>query len=147
MDKNYIEINCLLPVADKSQALILSAAQTTLSYFQLTHKRIGIAIMNDEQIKQLNRDFREKDCATDVLSFAAREEITHSKQQESEYLGDIAISLPTAQRQALEYNQSLERELAFLTMHGTLHLLGYDHMTKEEEYEMRNYQRVILELL
>lgn len=146
-NKNYIEINCLLPVTDESRKLILKAVQTTLTYFQLTHKRIGIAIMDDDQIHQLNRDFRQKDCSTDVLSFAAREEAEHNLQQTSEYLGDIAISLPTAERQARDYNQALERELAFLTIHGVLHLLGYDHMTKEDEYEMRNYQRVILDLL
>lgn len=101
---------------------------------------VSVLITDNEGIRELNRDFRNIDSATDVLSFPAGEEF----ESETAMLGDIAISLPRAEEQAEEYGHSLERELAFLTTHGMLHLLGYDHMNAEDETEMRRLQTKIL---
>ncbi len=106
---------------------------------------VSAALVDDERIRELNRQYRGIDKPTDVLSFAAREgEQLHSGRK-GEYLGDIAISLETAARQADEFGHSLSRELAFLTVHGVLHLLGYDHMVPEDEKEMRALQNKIMQ--
>ena len=96
---------------------------------------VSVLLVDDEHIRQLNRDFRNLDKKTDVLSFPAEEE---------GFLGDIAISLQTAEEQSKEYGHSLAREVGFLTAHSVLHLLGYDHMTPEEEKEMFSRQEEIL---
>lgn len=114
-----------------------------------THTEVSVVLADDEYIHQLNRQYRGKDCPTDVLSFALNEgeepEILDGP--EEILLGDIIISLETAARQAEEYGHSLERELAYLTVHGILHLLGYDHMTEDEKKEMRQEEEYILSFL
>lgn len=89
---------------------------------------VGVLISDDAQLRQLNRDYRGVDAATDVLSFADEATPTFvSHPDQPRYLGDIAISLERVLAQAAEYGHSPERELAFLAVHGALHLLGYDH--------------------
>ena len=109
--------------------------------------------MNDE-IHEINKEFRNIDRATDVLSFPMFEydedgEIIEDYAEFNEMgelcLGDIVISLERANEQAEEYGHSLEREIGFLTVHSMLHLLVYDHMTPEDEEEMFGYQREILD--
>ena len=85
---------------------------------------VSVTFTDDEAIKELNRTFREKDASTDVLSFPMDEDDT---------LGDIVISIEHAIAQAREYGHSLEREIAFLTVHSLLHLLGWDHERSEDE--------------
>jgi probable rRNA maturation factor len=82
---------------------------------------LGVALTSDRALRRLNREFRGRDAATDVLSFPGGES------PEGRYLGDVAISVPTARRQALAAGHSLERELRRLLLHGVLHCLGYDH--------------------
>ncbi|MEA5002396.1 MAG: rRNA maturation RNase YbeY [Christensenella sp.] len=116
---------------------------------------VNILLTDNEGIRDLNSEFRDIDKETDVLSFPAYElsglfaesidDIDLEYVDEDVFLGDIAISLPRAQQQAEEYGHSLVREMAFLALHGTLHLLGYDHMTPEEEACMTQKQREILE--
>ncbi|MEN6413328.1 MAG: rRNA maturation RNase YbeY [Veillonellales bacterium] len=110
---------------------------------------VSVVLVDDAAIRELNRTYRGKDCATDVLSFALNEgdepEVIDGPGET--LLGDIVISLPTAARQAAEYNHSLERELAFLTVHGMLHLLGYDHLKEADRQEMRGEEEHILGLL
>jgi probable rRNA maturation factor len=121
------------------------------------HEGIGIgevvvSLVDDARIQELNRDYRDKDAPTDVLSFAIQESdedepmILFAEEDDIpvEPLGDVIISIPTAIRQAEEYGHSLERELAFLAVHGFLHLIGYDHLTEEEEKEMFGKQETIL---
>ena len=98
--------------------------------------RAGLMFTDDANMQRLNAQFREVDAPTDVLSFPSGVE---------DYLGDIAISLERAGRQAEEFGQSLEREVAFLTAHAMLHLFGYDHMAEDEETVMRAEQRRIME--
>lgn len=108
---------------------------------------ISILLTNDEEIKELNNEYRGKDQPTDVLSFPMLDGDEINELVESPYpvpLGDIVISMETAVRQAHEYNHSLERELGFLVVHSMLHLLGYDHMTKEDEEVMRDMEEDIL---
>ncbi|MBR0134627.1 MAG: rRNA maturation RNase YbeY [Clostridia bacterium] len=104
---------------------------------------ICIELTNDAVIHRLNRDFRNTDRPTDVLSFpsAEGEELIAAPDG---HLGDIMISVETAERQAEELGHSPEREIMFLAIHGTLHVLGYDHMTPEDEEIMTARQRAIL---
>lgn len=109
---------------------------------------VSVSIVNNEEIHQINRQFRDIDRATDVLSFPLltyeEGEIPDLNEKEEVLLGDIIISLERAREQAEEYGHSLKREIAFLTAHSMLHLLGYDHMEEEEEKEMFAKQREIL---
>ena len=104
---------------------------------------LTILIDTPERIRTLNRDFRHVDAVTDVLTFPAWEgEISLSADG---YLGDIMICYDRAKEQAEAYGHSLARELAFLAVHGVLHLLGYDHMTEADERVMREKQTTILD--
>ncbi len=96
---------------------------------------VSLLMTGDEDIHTLNRDFRQVDKPTDVLSFPS---------DEPGFLGDIAISVPCAFRQAGEYGHTAEREIAFLTVHAMLHLFGYDHIDPQDEEIMRGRQRDIL---
>jgi len=109
------------------------------------HSELSIVVVSNEQIRQLNHNYRNKNEVTDVLSFPLLEQ--NEIVQYEGYplaLGDIVISFERAKGQAIEYNHSLSRELAFLTIHGFLHLLGYTHDTKDEERVMFTKQEAIL---
>lgn len=118
---------------------------------------INILLTDNEGIRKLNAEFRAIDSLTDVLSFPAyslegllkdnSKNIEWEYQDGEFFLGDIAISLERAYEQAEEYNHSPIREAAFLALHGTLHLLGYDHTDKEDEELMHAKQNQILEKL
>lgn len=86
----------------------------------------SVVLTNDSTIRRLNRDFRNKDKATDVLSFSCAP-LLNAARLDNTYIGDMIVSVETAQRQALDRNHALERELCILMIHGLLHLLGYDH--------------------
>jgi probable rRNA maturation factor len=104
---------------------------------------VCVLITDAEEIQSLNRTYRKIDRVTDVLTFPAWEGEAILCPPD-EYLGDIAICFERAAEQAEEYNHSLERELAFLAVHGSLHLMGYDHMTKEDETAMFAKQEEVL---
>jgi probable rRNA maturation factor len=101
---------------------------------------------DDAEIHQLNHQYRQKDQPTDVLSFAALEDDLGMEYPESEplYLGDVIVSVETAQRQAIARNHSLKIELGWLVSHGLLHLLGWDHPDEDSLEEMLNRQAVLL---
>ena len=108
---------------------------------------ISVSLVDIAFIHEMNRDYRGIDRPTDVISFAFldnedREALYKSK--EPVCLGDIYISVDKAKEQAKEYGHPLERELSFLFVHGLLHLLGYDHMNKEDEEVMFKLQDEIL---
>jgi probable rRNA maturation factor len=113
------------------------------------HTEVSIVLSDDAYIHELNYKYRSKDRPTDVLSFALNEgeepEIIDGP--EEVLLGDIIISVETAMRQAEDFGHSLEREVAYLTVHGILHLLGYDHEELEDKEEMRAEEEHILGLL
>lgn len=102
---------------------------------------VDITIVDDEEIHMLNRDYRNVDRPTDVLSFALDEAGEDEPEllggPEEHLLGDIIISAETAARQAEEFGHGLEREIVYLAVHGLLHLLGYDHMIDEDKAVMR----------
>ena len=104
---------------------------------------VCVLITDAEEIQRLNASYRHIDRVTDVLTFPAWEGDSILCPPDG-YLGDIAICLERAQEQAEEYGHSLERELAFLSVHGALHLLGYDHMQPDDEQKMLAMQDEIL---
>lgn len=113
-----------------------------------TNTEVSITIVDNEKIRLLNRDYRQKDEPTDVLSFPmseGEEDEWDNMEGMPKLLGDVVISLPRAEEQAKEYGHDLTRELCFLAVHGFLHLIGYDHETKEEEKLMFKKQEEILE--
>ena len=107
---------------------------------------VSITIIDNERIHEINRDYRGIDRPTDVISFAFMDEDINPENGLTN-LGEIYISIEKAHEQAEEYGHSFERELCFLLVHGLLHLLGYDHMEKEDEIEMFSLQDEILESL
>ncbi len=102
-----------------------------------------ISFVDEDTIQELNRDYRGIDRVTDVISFAL-EDKKDNFQSEIRFLGDIYICIPRMKEQALEYEHSIKRELSFLTVHGLLHLLGYDHRNEDEEKIMFGLQEEIL---
>lgn len=109
---------------------------------------VTVTIVNNNQIREINNDCRGVDNATDVLSFPLSEdgyEFDINPITDCQMLGDIVISAERANEQAHEFGQPFEREVAFLTVHSMLHLMGYDHVNnEEEEMLMRSRQRVIM---
>ena len=112
-----------------------------------TNVEISLSIVNNEEIRQINALHRNIDKETDVLSFPLLDDFDNIPNDFIIALGDIIISIEKASLQAKEYGHSLERELCFLTVHSMLHLLGYDHMTKDEEEIMFKKQDIILDSL
>lgn len=103
----------------------------------------NIIFVSNEKIHEINKEFRHVDRVTDVISFAL-EDNPDIVYDDFRLLGDIYIAIDVAYDQAIEYNHSREREVCFLATHGLLHLLGYDHMTEEEEKEMFGKQEELL---
>lgn len=123
-------------------------AQVAESYGIEAEAEVGVTLVDDARIHELNRDYRGKDRPTDVLSFALNDgEENLAGNPAALLLGDIILSLETAVRQAEEYGHSIEREAAYLTVHGMLHLLGYDHETDDEKAEMRAEEEHVMQLL
>lgn len=105
---------------------------------------VSLVFVDDDYIADLNRQYRGIDGPTDVLSFAMLEGPAMPGEEDELLLGDVVISLETARRQAGEYGHSLAREVAYLTVHGVLHLLGYDHETPSDKQKMRTQEETIL---
>lgn len=125
------------------ESLVKKAVEAALSYEGWEYDcEVSITFTDNESIRELNREYRDIDRPTDVLSFPMDDE------GDGSVLGDIVISLERAMEQAEEYGHSLEREISFLTVHSCLHLLGYDHETGEEdEKEMFGKQEAILQTI
>lgn len=118
----------------------------------LAHAYVSVTIVDESQIRVLNRDYRARDAVTDVLSFALLEGdeepgVADSAEAEPQCLGDIVICWERVKAQAADYGHSIARELAFLTAHGMLHLLGYDHGDEESERAMFAVQEDVLQAL
>lgn len=107
---------------------------------------VSVTFIDNAEIHKINKEYRGVDRETDVISFAFLEDET-DPEMDIDNLGEIYISLEKAHSQAKEYGHSFKRELSFLLVHGLLHLLGYDHMTQEEEKEMFSLQEEILSSL
>lgn len=115
----------------------------TLEHEKVENAIFSIIFVDDEEIHNMNRDYRGVDRITDVISFAFEdnENIVYNNVR---MLGDIYICIPQMKRQAEEYKHSEKRELSFLVVHGLLHLLGYDHMNPKDERIMFDLQELIL---
>jgi probable rRNA maturation factor len=121
--------------------LLVRAVQTTLEHHKKADVDVTLQLTNDESMQLLNHAYRGIDATTDVLAF--NQEFV-DPETDRFYLGDIIISVETAQFQAMENKHSLNRECALLTIHGTLHLLGYDHHDPQGKDEMWTIQDKIL---
>lgn len=134
-----------------TRLLIRKACNATLKYENFENNaEIDVSIVDDEMIKEMNREFRNIDSSTDVLSFPLGEDGNYDTNPETSalMLGDIVISIDHALHQADLYGHSVEREVAFLTVHSMLHLLGYDHVNGGlEQTVMREKEEAILDLL
>ena len=117
---------------------------STLKHEKVNHAIFNIIFVEDDEIHDLNKNYRNVDRVTDVISFAL-EDNDDIGYGDIRMLGDIYICIPQMKRQPLEYGHSEKRELSFLAVHGLLHLLGYDHMTKEDEEVMFGLQELILD--
>ena len=130
--------------------LIRNAIKATLEFEDFYGEcEVSVTFTDNEGIRVLNKDYRGIDSATDVLSFPLNDFSSDEFEEDEEIaLGDIVLSLEKAREQAYTYGHSFVREVAFLCVHSTLHLLGYDHETGEEdENDMRYRQREIMKLL
>ena len=114
-----------------------------LEYQNINNAVFNIIIVDEDKIQYLNKTYRNKDSVTDVISFALEDDDTFVT-TDFRVLGDIYICLKRAKDQSIEYGHSFLREISFLTVHGLLHLLGYDHMEEDEEKIMFNLQEMIL---
>ena len=138
-----------LRVPEDDIAAVHRAIETVGRLYGAEDAEVSVTLTDDVHIRELNRTYRGIDRPTDVLSFA----LTESDEPEiigapvGEVLGDLVISLERVAPQAEEYGHTPLRELSFLTVHGMLHLLGYDHMEEEERLEMEEEQRHIMEEL
>ena len=114
-----------------------------LEHEKATNSIFSIIFVDDDEIHKINKEYRNVDRITDVISFAF-EDNQDIMYNEIRMLGDIYICIPQMKRQAIDYGHSEKRELSFLAVHGLLHLLGYDHMEKEDEEKMFSLQELIL---
>nr|MDH3086013.1 rRNA maturation RNase YbeY [Bacillus velezensis] len=147
----------LIDIVDETNSVSADALQEVEKLLQFAAEKEGVqdqaevsvTIVTNEEIREINRDYQEKDTPTDVISFALEEEGEDEVEivgaDMPPVLGDIIISADRTKEQAEEYGHSFMRELGFLAVHGFLHLLGYDHMTKEEEEEMFSKQKDLLD--
>lgn len=115
----------------------------TIKYMKLKNIMFNIIIVDDVEIHKINKEYRNIDRPTDVISFALEDDDTFIR-TDIRILGDIYISIDKAKEQAKEYGHSLKREISFLAVHGILHLLGYNHINLKEEKEMFKLQELIL---
>ncbi len=121
----------------EQEDFLLNTARTVLEREGIESGELSIALVDDGKMQDLNREYRNCNATTDVLSFPLGED----------QLGEIIISWPRVEEQARDYGHSLERELGFLLVHGILHLLGYDHQQEEETRTMRRKEDEVLSYL
>lgn len=145
--------------ANLTQNTLSAAAIATLKDHAIERGIITIVLTHDDEVQTLNRSFLGIDSPTDVLSFPSRNQpqadAPHENPnqfvlppelaaEQAAYLGDLVIALPYTEKQAVQHQRTLTEEISLLVVHGTLHLLGYDHLTVEEEREMWKTQAEIL---
>ena len=133
-EKDIVELDTVLKVLDSA-----------LKKENLDNVSFNLIIVDNEYIHELNRTYRNIDRETDVITFALEDEDSIVLPSDERVLGDIYISIDKAESQSQEYGHSLLRELSFLAVHGFYHLLGYDHMTEEDEKVMFKKQEEVLE--
>ncbi len=131
---------------DELEKLIMDAIEMSLNLEGImVDVEISVSLVDNDEIHRLNREYRNMDKPTDVLSFPLHEDLENMIPPIC--LGDIVISLEKALEQAKEYNHSYGREVAFLTVHSMFHLMGYDHDTEENTKQMRQKEEEVLQAL
>lgn len=158
MDPEATTVNSEITSYNVDFDKIRNVADQIRDHLGIPHYELAITFVGEEEIQVLNRDYRGKDTSTDVLSFpqcdwveplrvGATQKSAQEKLLPPEILGDIVISLPDAERNAATIGQGLDREVAFLLVHGILHLCGHDHMEPEEEKIMLAEQEELMKRL
>ncbi len=145
IDADYKKL--VYPVWLRAVALLVLNAEKTDK-----NSEMGLTITGDEQMHRLNREYLDEDRTTDVLSFPMNEPLNDkpvfvNAPDGKVHLGDVIISYPQAAKQAREHYHAMEREIAILTIHGILHLLGYDHDIPERERIMHEREFEILHIV
>ena len=112
-------------------------------HMKVKNPLLNIVIVDNKRIQEINKQYRNKDAVTDVISFAF-EEVDDIKYKDVRFLGEIYISYERCVSQASEYGHSIKREFCYLVVHGLLHLLGYDHIKEEDKKVMRALEEEIL---
>ena len=138
-----IEDDGWLDVLPDAQAVVETGVAAALAAVEIEGQAdVVVLLCNDAEMRELNREYRKKDKATNVLSFPAPKAMR--VKGVLEHLGDVALGLETCVLEAREQGKTLKNHVMHLSVHGTLHLLGYDHMTDEEAEEMESLERDIL---
>ncbi len=127
------------PLNEELKNLLIAIANDE----KIVNPLFNVILVDDNEIREINRTYRNIDKATDVISFALEDDQTFNC-KDVRVLGDIYISLDTAKRQAFQYEHSFKRELFFLATHGFFHLLGYDHLNDKDEKIMFDKQEEVL---
>ncbi len=142
---NKVEIFVQVKENIKELETVEKVLYSAIEKEKLDNVSFNVIIVDNKYIHNLNKTYRNIDRETDVITFALEDEDTIILKEEERILGDIYISIDKASSQAEEFNHTLLRELSFLAVHGFYHLLGYDHMTKEDEEIMFKKQEEVLE--
>lgn len=127
----------------KDYSYLKNLLKYTLKKLKVKNAVFSVIFVDENKIKEINKEYRNINEITDVISFAF-EDTKNNCYNKIRLLGDIYICIPRMKNQAINYGHSEKRELSFLCIHGLLHLLGYNHMDKEDEIEMFQLQEMIL---
>ena len=131
----------LIKIDEEIEKIVEKSIEAALKEIEFTDDyEVSVSFVGDEEIHELNRDYRGVDRTTDVLSFPMDDEFTNM-------LGDIVININKVIDQAKEYGHSEKREISYLTVHSTLHLMGFDHEEEEDKKEMRAVEDRVMEKL
>lgn len=131
----------LIKIDEEIEKIVEKSIEAALKEIEFTDDyEVSVSFVGDEEIHELNRDYRGVDRTTDVLSFPMDDEFTNM-------LGDIVININKVIEQAKEYGHSEKREISYLTVHSTLHLMGFDHEEEEDKKEMRTVEDRVMEKL
>lgn len=131
----------LIKIDEEIEKIVEKSIEAALKEIDFTEDyEVSVSFVGDEEIHELNRDYRGVDRTTDVLSFPMDDEFTNM-------LGDIVININKVIEQAKEYGHSEKREISYLTVHSSLHLMGFDHEEEEDKKEMRAVEDRVMEKL
>ena len=142
---NRVIFNNLTEEKVEEEKLLKEVLMFAMKKEKLENTSFDVIFVDNSYIHELNKNYRNIDRETDVITFALEDDDRVINGSNERMLGDIYISLDKAHSQAEEYGHSFKRELSFLAVHGFYHLLGYDHMTKEEEIVMFGKQEEVLQ--
>lgn len=148
MEIDFALVNEVEGFDEDYQQIYLEIIKETVNQLEIDEDlELSCILVDDQKIHEINKEYRNIDRSTDVISFALEDNEQYYVSGMPRSLGDIFISIDHAKMQAEEYGHSLKREMCFLFTHGLLHLLGFDHMEAEDEKEMIAMQKTILEAL